>query len=61
MLEIEPLAVVFGLSMTKDRCLIDVVQELKTVLTGWQACFGIAEVLSPLREIDKDWPTRAAG
>ena len=61
MLEIEPLAVVFRLSMTKDRCLIDIVQELKTALTGWQACFGIAEVLSPLREIDKDWPARAAG
>ena len=29
------------------------VQELKTALTGWKAYFGIAEVLSPLREIDK--------
>jgi hypothetical protein len=29
------------------------VQELKTALTGGVACFGIAEVLSPLREIDK--------
>ena len=51
----------FRLSMTKDRRLIDIVQELKTALTGWQACFGIAEGLSPLREIDKDWPARAAG
>ena len=31
----------------------DIVQELKTALTGWKAYFGIAEVLSPLREIDK--------
>lgn len=32
-------------------------QELKTALTGWKAYFGIAEVLSPLREIDK-WVRR---
>ena len=37
--------------------LIDIVQELKTALTGWKAYFGIAEVLSPLREIDK-WVRR---
>ena len=32
-------------------------QELKTALTGWKAYFGITEVLSPLREIDK-WVRR---
>jgi hypothetical protein len=37
--------------------LIDIVQELKTALMGWKAYFGIAEVLSPLREIDK-WVRR---
>ncbi len=37
--------------------LSDIVQELKTALTGWKAYFGIAEVLSPLREIDK-WVQR---
>jgi len=42
---------------TRGRRLIDIVQELKTALTGWKAYFGIAEVLSPLREIDK-WVRR---
>jgi group II intron reverse transcriptase/maturase len=42
---------------TRGRCLLDIVQELKTALTGWKAYFGIAEVLSPLREIDK-WVRR---
>ena len=37
--------------------MIDIVQELKTALTGWKAYFGIAEVLSPLREIDQ-WVRR---
>ena len=32
-------------------------QELKTALNGWKNYFGIAEVLSPLREIDK-WVRR---
>lgn len=36
---------------------VDIVQELKTALNGWKAYFGIAEVLSPLREIDK-WVRR---
>lgn len=38
---------------TRGHGLVEIVQELKTALTGWKACFGIAEVLSPLREIDK--------
>jgi group II intron reverse transcriptase/maturase len=42
---------------TRGQRLIDIVQELKTALTGWKAYFGIAEVLSPLREIDK-WVRR---
>ncbi|WP_370868878.1 group II intron maturase-specific domain-containing protein [Polaromonas sp.] len=42
---------------TRGHRLIDIVQELKTALTGWKAYFGIAEVLSPLREIDK-WVRR---
>lgn len=37
--------------------LSDIVQELKTALTGWKAYFGIAEVLNLLREIDK-WVRR---
>ena len=42
---------------TRGRRLSDIVQELKTALTGWKSYFGIAEVLSPLREIDK-WVRR---
>ena len=42
---------------TRGHRLIDIVRELKTTLTGWKAYFGIAEVLSPLREIDK-WVRR---
>lgn len=42
---------------TRGRRLIDIVQELKTALSGWKSYFGIAEVLSPLREIDK-WVRR---
>ena len=42
---------------TRGHRLSDIVQELKTALTGWKAYFGIAEVLSPLREIDK-WVRR---
>ena len=42
---------------TRGHRFIDIVQELKTALTGWKAYFGIAEVLSPLREIDK-WVRR---
>ena len=42
---------------TRGHRLADIVQELKTALTGWKAYFGIAEVMSPLREIDK-WVRR---
>ena len=42
---------------TRGHGLIDIVQELKPALTGWKAYFGIAEVLSPLREVDK-WVRR---
>ena len=42
---------------TRGRRLADIVQELKTALTGWKAYFGITEVLSPLRDIDK-WVRR---
>ena len=42
---------------TRGHRLIDIVQELKTALTGWKAYFGITEVMSPLREIDK-WVRR---
>ena len=31
----------------------DIVAELRESLLGWKAYFGIAEVLSPLRDIDK--------
>ena len=42
---------------TRGHRLSDIVQKLKTALTGWKAYFGIAEVLSPLRDIDK-WVRR---
>ena len=42
---------------TRGHRLIDIVQELKTALNGWKNYFGITEVLSPLREIDK-WVRR---
>lgn len=42
---------------TRGHRLSDIVQELKTALTGWKAYFGITEVMSPLREIDK-WVRR---
>ena len=42
---------------TRGHRLVDIVQELKTALNGWKAYFGIAEVLSPLRDIDK-WVRR---
>lgn len=42
---------------TRGHRLVDIVQELKTALTGWKAYFAIAEVLSPLRDIDK-WVRR---
>ena len=38
---------------TRGRCLNHIVAELRETLLGWKAYFGIAEVLSPLRDIDK--------
>ena len=42
---------------TRGHRLSDIVAELRETLLGWKAYFGIAEVLSPLREIDK-WVRR---
>jgi len=42
---------------TRGTSLGVVVAELRKSLLGWKAYFGIAEVLSPLREIDK-WVRR---
>ena len=38
---------------TRGHRLTDIVAELRETLLGWKAYFGIAEVLSPLRDIDK--------
>lgn len=38
---------------TRGHRLADVVAELRKALLGWKAYFGFAEVLSPLRDIDK--------
>lgn len=38
---------------TRGRRLTDIVTELRETLLGWKAYFGVAEVLSPLRDIDK--------
>lgn len=38
---------------TRGHRLDDIVSELRETLLGWKAYFGIAEVLSPLRDIDK--------
>ena len=38
---------------TRGHRLADVVAELREALLGWKAYFGFAEVLSPLRDIDK--------
>lgn len=38
---------------TRGYRLIDVMAELKENLLGWKAYFGVAEVLSPLRDVDK--------
>ncbi len=38
---------------TRGRRLADIIAELRDALLGWKAYFGIAEVLSPLRDIDK--------
>ncbi len=38
---------------TRGRRLTAIVAELREALLGWKAYFGITEVLSPLRDIDK--------
>jgi RNA-directed DNA polymerase len=38
---------------TRGHRLDDIVAELRETLLGWKAYFGISEVLSPLRDIDK--------
>jgi RNA-directed DNA polymerase len=38
---------------TRDLRLSDIVAELRETLSGWKAYFDIAEVLSPLRDLDK--------
>jgi len=42
---------------TRGRRLEHIIAELRITLLGWKAYFGIAEVLSPLRDIDK-WVRR---
>ena len=39
----------------RTRChrLSNIVAELREALLGWKAYFGVAEVLSPLRDLDK--------
>jgi len=38
---------------TQGRHLSDIIAEIRKTLLGWKAYFGITEVLSPLRDIDK--------
>ena len=38
---------------TRGHRLSDIIAELRETLLGWKAYFGIAEVLSPLRDMDK--------
>ena len=38
---------------TRGQSLSQIVAELRNTLLGWKAYFGITEVLSPLRELDK--------
>ena len=40
-------------SRTRGRRLGDIIAELREALLGWKAYFGIAEVLSPLHDLDK--------
>ena len=42
---------------TRGHRFSDIVAELREALLGWKAYFGVAEVLSPLRDIDK-WVRR---
>jgi hypothetical protein len=38
---------------TRGHRIVDIMAELRDTLLGWKAYFGIAEVLSPLRDVDK--------
>jgi len=38
---------------TRSRTMRPIVQELRQRILGWRACFGVAEVRSPLRDLDK--------
>lgn len=38
---------------TRGHNLVRIIRELKDALLGWKAYFGLAEVLSPLRDLDK--------
>lgn len=38
---------------TRGHSLLTIITQLRETLLGWKAYFGIAEVLSPLRDIDK--------
>ena len=38
---------------TRGHTLIRIISELKKSLLGWRAYFGIAEIVSPLRDLDK--------
>jgi hypothetical protein len=38
---------------TRGYRLVDIVTEPRETLLGWKAYFGVAEVLSPLREVDQ--------
>ena len=38
---------------TRGHRIVDIMAELRDTLLGWKAYFGIAEVLSPLRDLDK--------
>jgi hypothetical protein len=37
---------------TRGRTIRQIVQELRQLMLGWRACFGFAEVRSPLRGLD---------
>ncbi|MGH8057577.1 MAG: group II intron maturase-specific domain-containing protein, partial [Candidatus Entotheonellia bacterium] len=39
-------------SRTRGRTIGQIVQELRQLRLGWRACFGVAEVRSPLRDLD---------
>ena len=40
-------------SRTRGRTIRQIVQERRQLMLGWRAFFGVAEVRSPLRDLDK--------